>query len=142
MPPHPGQANGFDRISDTIDIEEKLETLEDGIDLAARLMVTFIDPDNGDGDDLEATARDLSIATSETPPDIEKIHELLKHALTECLDRGWLVGDTEDRPCHLTRLMLQAISDGDRLREFEESYHAALHTMADAATQESESQGT
>lgn len=135
MTQYPGQADGFDRISDIIDIEEELETLEDEIDLAARLMVTFIDPGSGDEDDLEAIAQELSTATSEAPPDIVKIHGLLKRALTECLDRGWLADDTEDRPCHLTRLMVQTVSDGDRLREFEDSDHATPRTMADVATQ-------
>ena len=141
MNKYPCQADGFDRISDIIEIKEELETLEDEIDLAARPMVTFIDPGSGDEDDLELIARELSTATSQAPRDIVKIHGLLKRALTECLDRGWLPGDTEDRPRLLTRLMVQTVSDGDRLREFEDSDHATPRTMADVATQEGQSQG-
>ena len=135
MTRHPNHPHGFQRISAMIDIEEELETLEDEIALAARLMVTFIDPGSGDEDELEMIARALSTAMSEARRDIGTVHGLLKRALTECLDSGWLPV-TRDRPCHLTRLMEQAVSDGDRLGELAESYHAAQAALADLPSRE------
>ena len=140
MTGHSGQTQGFERISAMMDVEKEMEILEDSIELAARLMVTFIDPGSGDADGLETIARKLATATSEAPPDIAKVDQLLKRALAMCFNCGWLAGDTEVTPWHLTHLMLQAVSDGDRLRNLVDSSHAAQQT-ADTSTRDRQPQG-
>jgi hypothetical protein len=126
---NPSRAHEFERICNLIDVGEQLDSLEEELDLAGRLMVTFIQPDHCDDEDLGAIGSDLAAALAAFPREFRRIHALLTHALTECLAGGWLVGDTKGRPCHLTRLMVQAVSDGARLTEIANNYQAARHAL-------------
>jgi hypothetical protein len=121
------RAHECERICTLIDIGEELDSLEEELDLAGRLMVTFID--FCDDEDLGAIGSDLAAALAAFPRDFRKIHKLLTHALTECVARGWLTDDIEGLPCHLHRLMVQAVSNGARLTEIADSYQAERHAL-------------
>ena len=126
---NPSRAHEFEHMCKLIDIGEELDILEEEIDLAGRLMMTFIQPDFCDDEDLGAIGSDLAAALAAFPRDFRKIHDLLTHALTECVARGWLTDDTKGRPCHLNRLMVQAVSNGARLTEIADSYQAERHAL-------------
>ena len=128
---NPSRAHELERLCNLIDVGEQLDSLEEELDLAGRLMVTFIQPDHCDDEDLGAIGSDLAAALAAFPRDFRKIHELLTHALTECLARGWLTDDTKGRPCHLNRLMVQAVSNGAMLIEIVNKYQAARYALAE-----------
>jgi hypothetical protein len=132
---NPSRAHEFEHMCKLIDIGEELDRLEEEIDLAGRLMVTFIQPDFCDDEDLGAIGSDLAAALAAFPRDFRKIHDLLTHALTECLARGWLTDDTKGRPCHLNRLMVQAVSNGAKLIGIVNKYQAARYALPELLAQ-------